>query len=162
MHDDFSIRLARSDDAVDIAAMSRDFIEQGLGWNWNVQRVANSIRQRETNVVVAMAADRLAGFGIMGYRDADAHLMLFAVKPAHRRKGIGTALMEWLESTARTAGIELIWLEARVNNAQALAFYRARGYRTLDRLHRYYSGIEDAVRIGKDLAAAQPSSFLDK
>ena len=71
-----------------------------------------------------------------------------------RSRGIGTQLLRWLESTAETAGIELIFLEARATNATARAFYKARGYRELAVLPRYYSGREDAVRIGKDLAAA--------
>ncbi len=157
-----SIRLATHDDAHRIAAMSRDFIEDGLRWNWRAPRVARSIRDRATNVAVADVDGELAGFGIMKYGDTDAHLMLFAVAPMFQRCGVGSALMQWLESTAATAGIELIWLEARANNAAAIAFYRARGYRELDVMHRYYSGLEDAVRIAKDLTETTPSSLLDK
>jgi ribosomal-protein-alanine N-acetyltransferase len=159
---DVTIRLATQADASAIAALSRDFIEDGLGWSWRGPRVAHAIRDRETNVVVAHVDDEFAGFGIMKYGDADAHLMLFAVAPSFRRRGVGSALMQWLESAAATAGIELIWLEARSGNAGALAFYRARGYRELDTMRRYYSGVEDAVRIGKDLTEAMPPSFLDK
>jgi [ribosomal protein S18]-alanine N-acetyltransferase len=161
MNEPFSIRLAKQAEASKIGVMSRDYIEVGLSWNWTPHRVAHSIRNRETNVAVATRGDDLAGFGIMKYQDTDAHLMLFAVAPAFRRRGIGTELMNWLEASAITAGIELIWLEARANNATALAFYGARGYRTLDRMHRYYSGVEDAVRIGKDLTETKPS-YLDK
>ena len=157
----FSIRLAKPGDASKIAVMSREYIEAGLSWNWTPHRVGHSIRNRETNVAVATSGNDLGGFGIMKYQDTDAHLMLFAVAPESRRRGVGTALMNWLESSAVTAGIELIWLEARANNAGALAFYGARGYRTLDRMHRYYSGVEDAVRIGKDLTEAKPF-YLDK
>jgi ribosomal-protein-alanine N-acetyltransferase len=160
MSDAPTIRLAVPADAHRIAVLSRDHVETGLDWNWRAERVARCIRHRETNVAVAIQANELAGFGIMKYQDADAHLMLFAVAPRHRRLGVGAALMNWLERSAVTAGIELIWLEARANNATALAFYAARGYRTLDRMHRYYSGVEDAVRIGKDLTASTPSSYL--
>jgi [ribosomal protein S18]-alanine N-acetyltransferase len=159
---DLTIRLAAHADAVRIGEMSRAYIEQGLGWNWNARRVAHSIAQRETNVAVATVGDDMAGFGIMRYRDSDAHLMLFAVRPSYRRKSIGTALLQWLETAAITAGVELIWLEARASNTEALAFYRAGGYRLLDTMHRYYSGVEDAVRIGKDLTEAAPSSLQDR
>ncbi len=142
--------------------MSRAYIEQGLGWNWDSRRVANSIAQRDTNVAVAVVGKEIGGFGIMRYRDSDAHLMLFAVRPLYRRKRVGTSLLIWLETTAIIAGVDLIWLEARANNAEALAFYRACGYRTLDRMHRYYSGVEDAVRIGKDLSDAAPPSLADR
>ncbi|HEX6834406.1 MAG TPA: ribosomal protein S18-alanine N-acetyltransferase [Rudaea sp.] len=148
------IRLAISSDAARIAAMSRDYVEAGLGWGWTPARVAHSIRNRATNVAIAEAEGELAGFGIMKYRDDEAHLLLFAVKPPLRRRGIGTALLHWLEESAVTAGIELIFLEARASNEAARAFYQRHGYRELATLKGYYSGREDAVRIGKDFSSA--------
>jgi ribosomal-protein-alanine N-acetyltransferase len=152
MIDACEIRLAFAQDAPRIATMSRDYIEDGLGWGWTPARVTRSIRDRATNVAVAECGVDLAGFGIMKYLDDDAHLLLFAVKPAYRRRGVGSGLLNWLESTATTAGIELIFLEARTSNAAAREFYAARGYSELALLPRYY-GSEDAVRIGKDLGS---------
>jgi ribosomal-protein-alanine N-acetyltransferase len=153
MIDACEIRLAVPTDAVRIAAMSRDYVEDGLRWGWTPARVAHSIRNRATNVAVAECGKELAGFGIMKYRDDDAHLLLFAVKPEYRRRRVGSGLLDWLESTAVTAGIELIFLETRMTNTAAREFYAARGYRELAALPRYY-GREDAVRIGKDLGGA--------
>jgi ribosomal-protein-alanine N-acetyltransferase len=150
--DAFAVRLAVPGDAARIAAMSRDYVESGLGWGWTPARVARSIRDRATNVVIAESGADLIGFGIMRYRDDEAHLLLFAVRPEYRRRGIGSGLLVWLETTAVTAGIELIFLEARATNRVARAFYAARGYRELAALPRYYGG-EDAVRIGKDFGA---------
>ena len=152
MIDAGEIRLALPQDAVRIATMSRDYVEDGLGWGWTPARVLRGIRDRATNVVVAEYGADLAGFGIMKYLDDDAHLLLFAVKPEYRRRGVGSGLVTWLESTATTAGIELIFLETRATNAAAREFYAARGYRELATLPRYY-GSEDAVRIGKDLGS---------
>ena len=151
MIDACEIRLARPADADRIAGMSRDLIEYGLGWSWHAARVQRHIRSRDTNVVVAESCGDLVGFALMEYRDLDAHLLLFCVEPVHRNRGIGSSLLSWLEMTAATAGIELIFLEARASNAAARAFYRARGYRELAVVRGYYSGREDAVRIGKDL-----------
>lgn len=152
MIDASEIRLALPQDAVRIATMSRDYVEDGLGWGWTPARVLRSIRDRATNAVVAECGADLAGFGIMKYLDDDAHLLLFAVKPEYRRRGVGSGLVTWLESTATTAGIELIFLETRATNTAAREFYAARGYRELATLPRYY-GSEDAVRIGKDLGS---------
>ena len=148
------IRLARLPDALGIAQMSRDFIEYGLGWSWDAARIARRIRHRATNVIVAEVGAELVGFALMEYADDEAHLLLFGVEPVYRRRGIASSLLAWLESTATTAGIELIFLEARATNAAARGFYAARGYREIAILPRYYSGREDAVRIGKDLAIA--------
>jgi ribosomal-protein-alanine N-acetyltransferase len=148
------IRLAYASDARRIAEMSRDLVEWGLGWNWDAARVIRHIRSRGSNVVVAESAGDIVGFALMEYDDVDARLLLFAVEPVHRGRGVGTDLLNWLETTATVAGIELIFLEARVSNRAARAFYKARGYRELAIVQRYYSGREDAVRIGKDLAIA--------
>ena len=152
MIDAAEIRLARPADATRIATMSRDYIEEGLGWGWTPARVAHSIRDRATNVAIAHAGADLAGFGIMQYSDDDAHVLLFAVRPEYRRRGIGSKLLAWFETTANAAGIELIFLEARMSNVGARAFYAASGYRELVVLPKYYRNSEDAVRIGKDLA----------
>jgi ribosomal-protein-alanine N-acetyltransferase len=147
------IRLASSHDALGIAAMSRDLIEQGLGWSWKQPRVLRSIRDRDTNVAVACDANGLTGFGIMKYKEEEAHLLLFAVLDSHRRRGIGTALMAWFERTALVAGIGVIQLEARLTNQDARAFYHRLGYTEIKIVRGYYCGVESAVRLAKDLWA---------
>jgi [ribosomal protein S18]-alanine N-acetyltransferase len=149
--------LARPVHAGAIARLSRDRIEHGLGWSWNPQRVARSIAASHTNVVVALdAQERVAGFGIMKYRDEDAHLLLLAVDEAAARRRVGSALVAWLEASARVAGIGQVWLEARASNLVARHFYRRLGYRELHVVAGYYSGVEAAVRLGKDLTQPPP------
>lgn len=138
-------------DARRIAEMSRDFVEAGLGWRWTAERVLRNIRNAATNVVVAHQAGRVSGFGIMEYKEEEAHLVLLAVDASLRRRGIGSSLVAWLEATARTAGIGLIFLEARAKNHEALAFYRKLGYKEVGIIPGYYLGLEDGVRIAKDL-----------
>ena len=150
----YHIRLAHARDARPIAEMSRDCIEQGLGWRWTETRVLSCIRHPAVNAVVAREGSALAGFGIMEYGDDEAHLLLFAVHRRHRRAGVGAALVRWLEITALTAGTGLIRLEARVNNPGARSFYRALGYREVGTIRGFYRGREDAVSIAKDLWAA--------
>src|SRR5947208_2499706 len=116
---DYKVRLASSSDAADIAEMSRDFIEHGLGWGWTEARVLKNIQDRSTNVAVIREQEQLFGFGIMKYADESAHLFLLGVHYLRRRRGLATALVAWLEASARTAGIERIRVEARVTNAAA-------------------------------------------
>lgn len=150
------IELAKSADARVIADLSRDVIEQGLGWSWTVPRVLKALRDDATNVIVARRHQHtgdVAGFAIMRYGDDTAHIVLFAVDEARRRHGIGTALMAWLETTARTAGINSIALEARSGNAEARAFYKRVGFNEIGVRVSYYRGVEDAVRFEKSLIA---------
>jgi hypothetical protein len=78
---ELSLRLARPADATTIANLSRDLIEYGLRWRWTPMRVAASIRAPDINVLVASIRGNIAGFAIMRYGDADAHLDLLAVAP---------------------------------------------------------------------------------
>lgn len=149
---DTTLRLAHRGHAHAIATLSRDRIERGLGWSWTARRVVRSIADADTNVLVALdAADALQGFGIMKYGDDEAHLLLLAVQAARGRRGIGSALMGWLEAAALTAGVRSIFLEAREANGPARAFYRRLGYREVDLLPGYYQGREDSVRLLKNL-----------
>jgi len=82
--------------------MSRDFIEAGLGWKYDAPRVLRAIRDRETLVVVACESAKsagdsrgaIAGFAVIEFGDERAHLVLLAVRPSHRRLGIGQRLLD--------------------------------------------------------------------
>jgi ribosomal protein S18 acetylase RimI-like enzyme len=145
------IRLASMVDASPIALMSRQYIEHGLGWSWNVSRVEAAIRSDSTNVAVMHERDEVIGFGIMQYGESTAHLALLAVHPDYRRRGFATRLLSWLEKCADTAGIERVGVEARSDNPVAIAFYQARGYVPLAKVAGYYRGVLDAVRLEKNL-----------
>jgi ribosomal-protein-alanine N-acetyltransferase len=146
-----TLELAQASDARPIALLSRDLIEQGLGWSWTPRRVAAAIAHPSTNVLVARDDERVAGFGIMEYRLTDAHLLLLAVRPERRRSGLGHRLLEWLEAPARVGGLAAIWLEVRASNHGAVAFYERLGYRRLVELPDYYDRREPAIRMGREL-----------
>jgi ribosomal-protein-alanine N-acetyltransferase len=141
-----TIRPAEPRDAQPIAAMSRDFIESGLGWKYDAARVLRAMRDKETMAVVACeggkgqtkgapggavagsVATSVAGFAIMEFGDERAHLVLLAVRPSHRRLGIGQRMLDWLLESARVAGMASIHLELRASNDAARRFYRAMGF----------------------------------
>lgn len=149
---ELSLQLARPADAKTIANMSRTLIEHGLQWRWTSQRVTLSILDPNVNVLVARMGDQTIGFAIMRYGDDVAHLDLLAVAPAYHRGGVGRQLLAWLEKCALVAGILTVALEVRASNQAAQLFYQRMGYRTLIRIPRYYQGIEDALRMGRDLS----------
>ena len=140
-------------DADAIAVLSRDCIEHGLRWSWTAQRVRRCIDDRDTNVIVIRDGGVIAGFAIMKYGDDEAQLFLLAVRPSHRRRGIGTALLSWLEVTGRTAGITVIRLQVRSTNDAAIAFYRSVGFRATGVQAAYYQGAEDALFMSWELTA---------
>lgn len=147
------IALAQRNDASRIALYSRDLIEYGLGWGWTPSRVLRAITAKDMNVAVASEGGRLVGFGIMRYRDEEAHLLLLGVATDRQRKGVGSALMAWFERIALDAGIGVIRLEARKSNESGLAFYRRLGYQEVMLARGMYARDEDGVRFAKDLWA---------
>lgn len=154
LHSQVCITLATLQDADQIAIMSRDYIESGLGWSWTKQRVQRYIREPEVVVVVAKMAGELQGFAIMQFGEGKAHLNLLAVKVRRRRRGLGQCLMRWLEETAMTAGTFKISLELRESNRTAHHFYQRLGYRPSKRIAGYYHGREAAIRMDRDISVS--------
>jgi ribosomal-protein-alanine N-acetyltransferase len=83
----------------------------------------------------------------MSFGDERAHLVLLAVQPRHRRRGIGRALLTWLLDSATTAGMTSVHLELLEDNVAARAFYRSLGFTETLRLPGYYRGRKAAVRM---------------
>jgi ribosomal protein S18 acetylase RimI-like enzyme len=152
-----SVRLATPGDARAIAALSRDYIEYGLGWSYTQDRILRAIRSRTANVAVIHERALLAA-GIMDYGDTTAHLVLLGVQPTHRRRGLGRHLLAWLEQCALTAGLEKVSVEARADNPGAIDFYLRQGFTVRGRVPGYYRGVVDAVCLEKLLGLAGAGS----
>jgi ribosomal-protein-alanine N-acetyltransferase len=147
----YRLEPARACDAVRLAAMSQAHVEAGLKPAWGAARIRWHVRDADSVVLTARLAAVLAGFAIMRYGDDVAHLNLLAVDPAHRRRGVARALVQWLEETALTAGTFIIGLELRAGNEAARGFYRTLGYRELGQIPGYYQGVESAIRMMRDV-----------
>ena len=145
------IRLAKISDALSIAEMSRDLIESGLGWSWTPSRVVREINEKYSNVVVTHEGNDIIGFAVMKYLDGEARLNLFGVHPYHRRKGVGTRMIQWLEESALINGNGVVYLETRLRNHVAREFYKSLGYKVIQRIPGYYKGRETAVGMAHDL-----------
>ena len=150
------IRLAKINDAVRIAEMSRDLIETGLGWSWTPSRIVTEINASNSNVIVTVKGQEVIGFAVMKYLDVEGRLNLFAVHPNYRRKGVGTRMIRWLEKTALVNGSGVVYLETRLRNREAREFYKSLGYKVVQLVPGYYKGRESAIRLAHDLWAGEP------
>ena len=72
---------------------------------------------------VGNAVDQIKG-------DRHTYIFLLYVKPEHRRRGIGKALMGYLENWARAKGDRQIGLQVFQSNTPALDLYHKLGYQT--------------------------------
>ena len=130
--------------------MSRDSIEDGLGWKYKPATIKKAIAHRTKNVIVARRKTDLAGFGIMSYGDNKANLDLLAVKCRYRRMGMGKSIVQWLETVATTAGIFNLYVQVRKSNTGAQKFYSSMGFEIIDEVPKYYRGQETCVFLYKD------------
>jgi ribosomal protein S18 acetylase RimI-like enzyme len=149
--DTISLGPARIGDAPAIANMSRALIEPGLPWSWTPKRVAAHMRQRENLVITAQEQGAMVGFVMAQFLTETVHVTLLGVADTHQRRGIGRRLITWVEESATIAGLFLIKLEVRASNYPARKFYAALHYTEGGATPGYYSGIEDAVRLSRDL-----------
>ena len=149
--DTILIGPAKMGDAPAIANMSRTLIEPGLPWTWTPRRVAAHMKQRHSMVVVARSGSELVGFVMAQFGNDDVHLTLLGVAQTHRSAGVGRRLIEWVEESAVVAGLFMVKLEVRARNQAARRFYARVGYRESGVMTGYYSGVEDAIKLSRDL-----------
>jgi ribosomal protein S18 acetylase RimI-like enzyme len=87
--------------------------------------------------VVVEEGDAIVGMG--GFRprpDGRSEMLRVRVHPARRRLGIGRALVGELEKRALCRGFIGMHLDTATNQPEAVAFYRALGYREVGRESR--------------------------
>lgn len=85
-------------------------------------------------------------FGVLMSR-SDARILMLAIDPTMRGRGLGTVLYREFHRECALKGIRNITLEVRVSNAIAIHFYEKHGFQINGRVPRYYSNGEDAFRM---------------
>jgi GNAT superfamily N-acetyltransferase len=72
---------------------------------------------------------------------------MFAVPTS---KGVGAAILDYLETRAEADGYRELWLETRLVNGRAVRFYEKHGYRRIPNFGKY-AGRPEAVCFAKVL-----------
>ncbi|TRW14893.1 GNAT family N-acetyltransferase [Glacieibacterium frigidum] len=149
--------------AADIDAMlavMADAFDPRFGEAWSAVQLGGSLAQIDTwaRLVRETAADGRGaplGFSLCRRIVDESELLLVAVVPAARRRGIGGALLETAQRDARLRGSRTMFLEMRDGNAAASQLYRAQGFVEIGRRRDYYRGIDgnrhDAVTMRRPL-----------
>ncbi len=109
------------------------------------------LTQPSADCTVAEESGRIVGFIVSEEHPPLAHIITLDVDAKHRRQGIGTMLLETLESNLAARGVRSILLETATDNEPAVAFWKRHGYRIEATLKRYYLGRIDAYEMRKIL-----------
>lgn len=105
--------------------------------------------------LIAQTNGKIAGFiigliqHIRGMKTG--HIYTIDVATKHRRRGVGIKLLKELEQIFTKEGVEICYLEARLNNVAALELYKKQGYSEVERLKDYYFEDAHGVRLLKRL-----------
>ena len=85
------------------------------------------------------ATGSAVGFSLFRSVANESELLLLAVAPDHRRRGVGRRLLQDFLGHARTDGIRRVHLEVRDGNP-AIHMYRHAGFEPVGRRRNYYRG----------------------
>lgn len=90
------------------------------------------------SVIVAKSAATIIGFCISNFDDETIWLAWFGVDAPHRGRGIGTLLIERLESTAVERGAHKIWCDTRTDNVASQRVLEAMGFSQICTIRRHW------------------------
>jgi len=79
--------------------------------------------------------------------DGRARILLFAVSPEYRGKGVGRQLLDSFRIRARMEGVVSITLEVRDTNIKARKFYKLNGFMETTLLPDYYQDGGEGIRM---------------
>ena len=112
------------------------------------------LSERGAQAFVAEEESALVGFVLARQMSAGrGHIITLDVEEAHRRRGLGTALLAAAERWLAAQGVARVRLETATDNHPAVAFWQKAGYRLRRVLRGYYLGRLDAYEMEKELTA---------
>ncbi|MEY4160942.1 MAG: hypothetical protein RLZZ136_1563, partial [Pseudomonadota bacterium] len=133
-----------ADDIDRIMAVMEAAFDPEFGEAWTRRQVEDSLLLGATHYLLANAAglppqdgEAVAGFSLSRSGFEEEELLLFAVAPAFRRKGIGARLLGRFAAEAKARGAGRLLLEMRKGNP-AEALYRAHGFVQIGLRPAYY------------------------
>ena len=118
---------------------------------WKRDHFLHEIVASHSYPFVAECNGMVAGYVCLTSLFEEAQILDIAVDPAMRGSGIALSLMEYAISLAIEKGAEVMALEVRSSNVEAISLYERLGFSRCGLRVRYYEGIDDAVQMGKKL-----------
>ena len=134
--------LLRTGDARDAAIVDTLMVaafDPRYGEAWTRNQCMGVLAMPGVRLTLAFVDDRAAGFAMVRSVADEAELLLLAVDPACRRRGIATALLRAVIAEAQAGGIVDLHLEVRAGN-EAMKLYVAQGFAKVGERRGYYRG----------------------
>lgn len=152
----FRLALAGPRDVPRMGQIMEAAFDPRFGEAWNTVQLGGAMAIADTWGQIGLEADEPYGFSLTRRVIDEAELMLVAVLPRDRGRGLGRRLVAGAMQKARQRGAHKIFLEVRDGNSAALGLYESLGFSVAGRRQNYYSGAAgerfDAITMRRDLA----------
>ncbi|WP_413818546.1 GNAT family N-acetyltransferase [Sphingobium sp.] len=136
-----------------MTVMARAF-DPAFGEAWTAPQLAGMTTMDGTWLTLARLDAATLGFALVRSIFDEAELLLLAVDPGWRGRGIGSALLNDSIAAARLRGIKSMHLEVRSGN-NAVNLYKNSGFLHVNTRCNYYRGndnrLYDALSFRRDL-----------
>lgn len=152
----FRLALAGPRDVPRMGQIMEAAFDPRFGEAWNTLQLGGAMAIADTWGQIGLEDDEPYGFSLTRRVIDEAELMLVAVLPRDRGRGLGRRLVTGAMQKARQRGAHKIFLEVRDGNSAALGLYESLGFSVAGRRQNYYSGAAgerfDAITMRRDLA----------
>ena len=146
---------AQADDIDRIMAVMTAAFDPQFGEAWTRRQVEDALLTGLCFYRLSMNADITSGFYLSRHVADEEELLLIAVVPALRGRGLGKQLLRDFMADAKQRGANRILLEMRADNPAA-ALYRSHGFVPIGQRANYYRNgygfARDAITFACDIA----------
>ena len=135
------VEAGTSDDLDCVMAIMEAAFGERFGEAWTRSQCAGILPMAGVSLMLARDNESSAvlGFSLARSVAGESELLLLAVDPDQRRRGIGRSLLRQFLDRARAAGVKRAHLEVRDGNP-AIDMYRNAGFASVGRRRNYYRG----------------------
>ncbi len=145
MSDDVVLAAARVSDVGALMEVMEAAFDPAYGEAWSAAQLLTLFALPSARVCLARAGEKPCGFSAARVAGPESELLLLAVNPLFRGRGIGRRLLEDWQAWAAGEGAEDYFLEMRADNS-AVRLYREAGFFECGRREAYYRGGDGIVR----------------
>lgn len=139
------LTAARIDDLNEIMQVMEAAFDPLYGEAWSAAQLLTLFALPSAHVILAREDGRPAGFYAARIAGPESELLLLAVDPQFRRRGLGKLLLEDWQKWASEQGATEYFLEMRADN-DAIHLYRIAGFSESGRRPSYYRGTDAVLR----------------
>ena len=123
-----------------VIALWREVLPPNAPHNDPATSIRNKLAVERDLFFIAEVQEAVVGTVMGGYDGHRGWIYSVAVSPAHRRGGVGSALLRRMEAALKARGCLKVNLQVRTSNVEVVAFYQQLGF-----------AVEELISMGKRL-----------